>query len=59
MFEFILIVFIGAPDKGLYFYFIRNFNFWKNLGVPYVKPVPFLAVLKTESVAEGLYWETS
>ncbi|PNF21100.1 hypothetical protein B7P43_G05546 [Cryptotermes secundus] len=31
---------------GLYLYFTRNFNFWKNLGVPYAKPLPFLGNLK-------------
>jgi cytochrome P450 family 6 len=31
---------------GLYFYFTRNFNFWKKLGVPYVKPLPLLGNLK-------------
>ena len=46
MFEFILIAFISAPVLGLYFYFTRNFNFWRNLGVPYVKPVPFFGNLK-------------
>jgi hypothetical protein len=46
MFEFILIAFIRAPAKSLYFYFIRNFNFWKNLGIPYVKPLRFFGSLK-------------
>jgi len=46
MFEFIPIAFMSVPALGLYFYFIRNFNFWKNLGVPYVKPVPFFGNLK-------------
>ncbi|PSN30124.1 hypothetical protein C0J52_26426 [Blattella germanica] len=31
---------------ALYFYFTRNFNFWKKRGVPYVKPLPFLGSLK-------------
>jgi cytochrome P450 family 6 len=30
----------------LYVYFIRNFNFWKKLGIPYVKPVPFVGNIK-------------
>jgi hypothetical protein len=37
---------MSVPALGVYFYFIRNFNFWKNLGVPYVKPVPFFGNLK-------------
>lgn len=36
----------SAVFIGLYFYFIRNFNFWKKLGVPYPKPMPFLGNLK-------------
>jgi cytochrome P450 family 6 len=30
----------------LYLYLIRNFNFWKKLGVPYPKPLPLLGSLK-------------
>jgi cytochrome P450 family 6 len=29
----------------LYFYFIRNFKFWHKLGIPYVKPTPFVGNL--------------
>jgi cytochrome P450 family 6 len=31
---------------GLYLYLTRNFNFWKKLGVPYIKPLPLLGNLK-------------
>jgi hypothetical protein len=31
---------------SLYFYFTRNFNFWKKLGIPYVKPLPFVGNVK-------------
>jgi hypothetical protein len=31
---------------SLYFYFTRNFNFWKKLGIPYAKPVPFVGNVK-------------
>jgi cytochrome P450 family 6 len=31
---------------GLYFHFTRNFTFWHKLGVPYVKPTPFVGNLK-------------
>jgi cytochrome P450 family 6 len=41
-----LISLITAIFIGLYFYFIRNFKFWQKLGVPYVKPVPFVGNLK-------------
>jgi len=30
----------------LYFHFTRNFNFWQKLGIPYVKPTPFVGNLK-------------
>jgi len=30
----------------LYLYFMRNFNFWKKLGIPYEKPLPFVGNLK-------------
>jgi cytochrome P450 len=30
----------------LYFYFTRNFNFWKKYGIPYLKPTPFIGNLK-------------
>jgi cytochrome P450 family 6 len=31
---------------SLYFYFTRNFNYWKKLGVPYIKPLPFVGNVK-------------
>jgi len=37
---------ITAIFFGLYFYVTRNFNFWHKLGVPYVKPTPFVGNLK-------------
>jgi cytochrome P450 family 6 len=37
---------ISALFIALYLYFIRNFNVWKKLGAPYVKPLPFLGNLK-------------
>ena len=43
---FYLISFIAAIFIGLYFHFTRNFNFWHKLGVPYVKPTPFVGNLK-------------
>jgi cytochrome P450 family 6 len=43
---FYLISLITAIFIGLYFYFIRNFKLWQKLGVPYVKPVPFVGNLK-------------
>jgi cytochrome P450 family 6 len=41
-----LIPVITAIFIGLYFYFTRNFKFWQKLGIPYVKPTPFLGNLK-------------
>jgi hypothetical protein len=37
---------ITAILIGLYFYVTRNFNFWQQLGFPYVKPTPFVGNLK-------------
>jgi cytochrome P450 len=31
---------------GIYFYVTRNFKFWQKLGIPYVKPTPFVGSLK-------------
>jgi hypothetical protein len=47
--EMLMLSFItifNAFFSGLYVYFIRNFNFWKKLGIPYVKPVPFVGNFK-------------
>jgi cytochrome P450 family 6 len=41
-----LISVITAIFIGLYFYFTRNFKFWQKLGIPYVKPTPFVGNLK-------------
>jgi cytochrome P450 family 6 len=41
-----LISVITAAFIGLYFYFTRNFKFWHKLGIPYVKPTPFVGNLK-------------
>jgi cytochrome P450 family 6 len=41
-----LIFVIAAIFIGLYLYFTRNFKFWQKLGIPYVKPTPFVGTLK-------------
>src|SRR5215469_6222516 len=41
-----LITVATAIFTGLYFYVTRNFKFWQKLGVPYVKPTPFVGNLK-------------
>jgi cytochrome P450 len=49
MFEFIsffLFSILTSIFIGLYLYFIRNFKFWQKLGIPYVKPTPFVGNLK-------------
>jgi cytochrome P450 family 6 len=43
---FCLISVIAAFFIGLYVYFTRNYNFWQKLGIPYVKPTPFVGSLK-------------
>jgi hypothetical protein len=43
---FCLISVITAIFIGLYFYVTRNFKFWHKLGIPYVKPTPFVGNLK-------------
>lgn len=42
----LILTIFSSVCVGLYFYFTRNFNFWKKLGVPYVKPLPLLGNLK-------------
>jgi cytochrome P450 family 6 len=64
---FFLISVITAIFIGLYFYVTRNFNFWQKLGIPYVKPTPFVGnlkecVLQKASIGEklqGIYNEHS
>jgi len=41
-----LVVSLSAISIALYLYFTRNFKFWKKLGIPYVKPTPFVGNLK-------------
>ena len=43
---FYLFSIIIATFLGLYLYFTRNFTFWQKLGIPYVKPTPFVGNLK-------------
>jgi cytochrome P450 family 6 len=43
---FCVISVITATFIGLYLYFTRNFKFWHKLGIPYVKPTPFVGNLK-------------
>jgi len=56
---FYLISVIAVIFIGLYFHFTRHFNFWQKLGIPYIKPTPFVgnltdcALLKT-SIGEQL-----
>jgi cytochrome P450 family 6 len=38
---------------ALYFYFTRNFNFWKKRRIPYEKPLPFVGNLK-EAIFQNL-----
>ena len=37
---------LSAIFIGLYLYFTLNFKFWHKLGIPYVKPTPFVGNLK-------------
>jgi cytochrome P450 family 6 len=41
-----LITFTSAFFIYLYFYFTRNFKYWEKLGIPYVKPLPFVGSMK-------------
>jgi len=43
---FYFISLITAIFIALYLYFTRNVNFWQQLGIPYVKPKPFVGNLK-------------
>jgi len=42
----ILIASLSAIFIAFYRYFTRNFKFWQILGIPYVKPTPFVGNLK-------------
>ena len=42
---FLLFVSLSAIFIASYFHFTRNFNFWQKLGIPYVKPTPFVGNL--------------
>jgi len=43
---FIVLVLFTAIVIALYLYVTRNFDFWQKLGIPYVKPTPFVGNLK-------------
>jgi hypothetical protein len=48
-FESIILVFVVSVSAiciALYLYFTRNFKFWHKLGIPYIKPTPFVGNLK-------------
>jgi len=42
----LVLVSLSAIFIALYLYFTRNFKFWQKLGIPYVKPTPFVGNLK-------------
>jgi len=42
----VLVVSLSAIFTVLYLYFTRNFKFWQKLGIPYVKPTPFVGNFK-------------
>jgi len=42
----VLVISLSLIFIALYLYFTRNFNFWHKLGIPYVKPKPFVGNLK-------------
>jgi len=42
---FYFISVIAVIFIGLYFHFTRNFSFWQKLGIPYIKPTPFVGNL--------------
>ncbi|KAJ4432902.1 hypothetical protein ANN_15158 [Periplaneta americana] len=41
-----LIAVLTVIFTSVYIYFTRNFNFWSKVGIPFLKPVPFLGNLK-------------
>jgi cytochrome P450 family 6 len=56
---FCLFSVIAVIFFGLYFYVNRNFKFWQKLGIPYVKPTPFVGnlmdcVLLKKNIGEQL-----
>jgi hypothetical protein len=45
-FILVLVVSLSAIFIALYLSFTPNFKFWHKLGIPYVKPTPFVGNLK-------------
>ena len=43
---FLIFVPLSAIFIASYLYFTRNFKFWQKLGIPYVKPTPFVGNFK-------------
>jgi hypothetical protein len=42
----VLVFSLSAIFIAFYLYFTRNFKFWHKLGIPYVKPTPFVGNFK-------------
>ena len=42
----VLVVPLSAIFIALYLYFTRNFKFWQKLGIPHIKPTPFVGNLR-------------
>jgi len=42
----VLVLPLSAIFIASYLYFTRNFNFWQKLGIPYLKPTPFVGNLR-------------
>ena len=48
-----IILALAALFFGLYLYLTRHFNYWKKLGIPYIKPLPLFGNIKDIILQKG------
>ncbi|KAJ4432905.1 hypothetical protein ANN_15162 [Periplaneta americana] len=56
-----VITFLSSVTLILYLYFTRKYKLWKNRGIPYINPLPFVGNIKDvvlQKCGAGLYLKT-